>query len=293
MLEKARALEADVVLLDLEDAVAPAEKNDRTRQQVIDALRAADWRAPTRGVRVNGVATQWCYRDLAYVVEHAAASLDVIVVPKVHDASHVHFVDHLLTQLELDVGCEHGRIALELLIESGHGVMRVEEIAAASPRTEALIFGPGDYAASLGVPQLTVGAIEPDYPGDQWHYVRSRLVAVARAYGLQAIDGPYAQVRDAAGLRELARRARLLGMDGKWALHPAQIAALNEIFSPSPEQYARAVAIIAAYRHATEVEHRGAVLLDGEMVDEASRKLALRVEAAGRAAGLSAPAEST
>ena len=285
MLEKARALPADQVFLDLEDAVAPNEKTDATRQNIVDALREP-WTAPTRVVRINGVATRWAWRDITYIVAGAGAQLDAIMIPKVHDASHVHYVDHLLTQLELDHGLEVGRIGLELQIETGHGCVKMEEIAAASGRAETLIFGPGDYAANMGIPQLTVGAIEPGYPGDQWHYINARIVNTARAYGLQAIDGPYAQIRDHDGFVEVARRSRLLGMDGKWALHPDQVALLNEIYSPSQAQFDLAAAILDAYRVATEDEGRGAVMFRGEMIDEASRKMALQVEAAGRAAGM-------
>jgi citrate lyase subunit beta/citryl-CoA lyase len=285
MLEKARTLQADQVFLDLEDAVAPDEKNDETRHRVAEALRG-EWAAKTKVVRINGVATRWCWRDIVEVVRGAREHLDCLMIPKVHDASHVHFVDHLLTQLELELDLEPGRIGLELQIESGHGCVKIEEIAAASPRAQTLIFGPGDYAANLGIPQLTVGAIEEGYPGDQWHYVCARIVNTARAYGLQAIDGPYAQVRDPAGLAEVARRSRLLGMDGKWALHPDQIEVLNETYRPSQEQFELAIAILDAYRVATEQDRRGAVMFRGEMIDEASRKMAEQVEAAGRAAGL-------
>jgi citrate lyase subunit beta / citryl-CoA lyase len=285
MLGKARTLPADQVFLDLEDAVAPSEKNDATRQQVVEALHG-DWLARTRVVRVNGVATRWCYADVVHIVRGAGAVLDCIMIPKVHDASHVHFVDHLLTQLELELGLEVGRIGLELQIETGHGCVKMEEIAAASPRAETLIFGPGDYAANLGVPQLTVGAIDTGYPGDQWHYINARIVNTARAYGLQAIDGPYAAIRDLEGFGEVARRSRLLGMDGKWALHPDQIAIVNEIYSPDQKQFDLACAILEAYRVATEEQGLGAVMFNGEMIDEASRKMAIQVEASGRAAGM-------
>jgi citrate lyase subunit beta/citryl-CoA lyase len=179
-----------------------------------------------------------------------------------------------------------GRIGLELQIETGHGAVKMDEIASASPRAETLIFGPGDYAANLGVPQLTVGQIETAYPGDQWHYINARIVNTARAYGLQAIDGPFAAIRDLDGLREVATRSRLLGMDGKWALHPDQITIANEVYSPAQKQFDLAVAILDAYRVATDEEGRGAVMFNGEMIDEASRKMALQVEAAGRAAGM-------
>jgi len=285
MLEKARTLEPDQVFIDLEDAVAPEEKNDETRHRVVEALRG-EWRARTRGVRINGVATRWCWRDVVEVVRGAGEHLDFLMIPKVHDASHVHFVDHLLTQLELELGLTPGRIGLELQIESAHGAVKIHEIAAASPRAETLIFGPGDYAADLGIPQLTVGAIERDYPGDQWHYIVSRIVNAARARGLQAIDGPYAQIRDIPGLLEVAQRSRLLGMDGKWALHPDQIAPLNELYRPSQAQLDRAHAIVEAYRVATERDRRGALMFGGEMIDEATRKMAEQVVARGQAAGM-------
>jgi citrate lyase subunit beta/citryl-CoA lyase len=289
MLEKARTLPADQVFLDLEDAVAPNEKTDATRQNIVDALKQ-DWTARTKVVRINGVATRWCWRDVTYVVAGAGAHLDAIMIPKVHDASHVHMVDHLLTQLELDLRLEVGRIGLELQIETGHGCVKMEEIAAASKRSETLIFGPGDYAANMGIPQLSVGAIEREYPGDQWHYINARIVNTARAYGLQAIDGPYSQIRDHEGFVEVARRSRLLGMDGKWALHPDQIGHLNEIYSPAQAQFDLAIAILDAYRVATDEEGKGAVMFRGEMIDEASRKMALQVEAAGRAAGMTVTA---
>jgi len=289
MLEKSRTLPADEIFFDLEDAVAPMEKNDATRQNVVDALQSSGWRAKTRVVRVNGVATQWCWRDITYIVARAGAQLDCIMVPKVHDASHVHFVDKLLDQLEFEFQLEPGRIGLELQIETGHGSVKIEEIASASRRAETLIFGPGDYAANLGIPQLSVGALEEHYPGDQWHYICSRIVTTARAYGLQAIDGPYAQIRNPEGLTEVARRARLLGMEGKWAIHPDQLEIVNSMFSPTQEQYDYAIELLDAYRNATDVEGRGAVMWRGEMIDEANRKMATAIEAAGLAAGLSSP----
>ena len=291
MLQKARTLAADEVFIDLEDAVAPNEKNDATRQNVVDALRIDGWKAKTRVVRINGVSTPWCWRDITYLIAGAGRELDCLMVPKVHDASHVHFVDRLLDQLELEHGFEQGRIGLELQIETGHGAVKIEEIAAASRRAETLIFGPGDYAADLGIPQMSVGALEDRYPGDQWHYICSRVVTTARAFGLQAIDGPYAQFGNPEGLTEVATRARLLGMDGKWAIHPDQIAVVNKVFSPTQEQFDYAVQLLEAYRHATEVDRRGAVMWRGEMIDEANRKMAITIEQAGRAAGLTRPIE--
>jgi citrate lyase subunit beta/citryl-CoA lyase len=285
MLARAATLPADEVLIDLEDAVAPLEKNDATRQQAVDALLGLEWRAGTRAVRVNDVGTRWCFRDIAYIVERAGARLDCIILPKVESAGDVHFADRLLSQLELELGL-HRRIALEVQIESPRGLVDIESIAAAADRVETLIFGPGDFAASVGMPQLTVGAAAPEYGGDQWHYVLWRILTTARAFGLQAIDGPYAQIRDPDGFRLLARRASLLGFDGKWVVHPDQIEPCNEIFSPTPAAHERAERILDAHAKATGEDGRGAVVFEGEMIDEASRKMAEQVAARGRAAGL-------
>jgi citrate lyase subunit beta/citryl-CoA lyase len=285
MLAKAATLPADEVFLDLEDAVAPLEKNDATRQKVVDALCNPEWLASTKVVRVNAVSTPWCFRDVAYVVEGAGASLDCIMLPKVETPGDVHFADRLLTQLEAELDLPQ-RIGLEVQIESPLGLVHVEAIAASSSRVETLIFGPGDFAASTGMPELTVGAVDGDYAGDQWHYVLWRILIAARAFGLQAIDGPYAQIRDPEGFRQVARRSRTLGFDGKWALHPDQIELCNEIFSPSPVEFERASRIISAYAEATDGSRLGAVMFEGEMIDEASRKMAEQVFARGRAAGL-------
>lgn len=285
MLAKAPGLEADEVILDLEDSVAPGEKTDETRALVVDAIRSPGWRAPTRAVRVNATGTEWFARDLEYLVEQAGTALHCVVLPKVEASSEVEQVGSVLGRLEEAHGVEQ-RIALEAQIESPRGLVEVERIAASSDRLEALVFGPGDFAAALGVPQVSVGRIEPGYPGDQWHYVRARIAIAARAFGLQAIDGPYAAVRDLDGFRESARRAVLLGFDGKWAVHPDQIASCNELFSPSPDQFDAAVALLEAYRRSVELEGAGAASHDGEMIDEASRKLAEGVVARGRAAGL-------
>jgi citrate lyase subunit beta/citryl-CoA lyase len=289
MLAKAAGLPADQVFLDLEDAVAPDLKNDDTRGLIVKALREQEWVARTRAVRINAVGTPWCLDDILTVVGGAGPALDCIMIPKVESAAQVHFVAQLLEQLELKHGFAR-RIGLEIQIESPRGLLEIERIAQASPRIETLIFGPGDYAASVGVPQLSVGAIEPDYPGDQWHYVLSRIVTTAHAFGLQAIDGPYAAIRDPDGYREVARRSRLLGFDGKWALHPDQIAICNEVYTPTLDDYARAERILEAYATATGSDGLGAVVFEGEMIDEASRKMAIAVAARGRAAGLGGPA---
>jgi citrate lyase subunit beta / citryl-CoA lyase len=285
MLAKAATLPADQVFIDLEDAVAPLEKNDASRQNVVDALLGLDWVAKTKVVRVNDTRTQWCFRDITYIVERAAAELDCIMLPKVESAADVHFADQLLTQLEQELASER-RVGLEVQIEGPRGLLAIESIAAASERTETLIFGPGDFAAAVGMPSLSVGAADAGYGGDHWHYVLWRILTTARAFGLQAIDGPYGQIRDEEGFREVANRSRSLGFDGKWALHPDQIELCNEIFSPSTAAYQRAERILDAYANATEGDRLGAVMFEGEMIDEASRKMALQLAARWRAAGL-------
>lgn len=285
MLEKAAGLPADVVFIDLEDAVSPLERTDETRRQVVRALTELEWRAPTREVRVNDVSTHWCHRDIEVVVTGAREHLHGIVLPKVESASHVHFVHHLLDQLETGHGIGQ-RTCIEAQIETARGMVNVEQIAQASDRIETIVFGPGDYTASLGIMQLSVGAIDPLYPGDQWHYALSRILTAARAFGKQAIDGPFTQIRDLDAFREVATRSQRLGFDGKWAVHPDQVAILNEVYSPTREQFAQALALVAAYRGATHGEARlGAVVHAGEMIDEASRKMAESIVAKGRAAG--------
>jgi citrate lyase subunit beta/citryl-CoA lyase len=283
MLAKAKTLPADEVFVDLEDAVAPELKNDETRRAVVEALRG-EWLAPTRVVRVNAVGTRWCLDDLLAVAGEAGDDLDCVIVPKVESAAQVHFVAEVLADLERKRGAERP-LGLEVQIESPRGLVEVERIAAASPRIETLIFGPGDYAAAAGMPQLTVGAIDPAYPGDAWHYVLSRIVTTAHAFGLQAIDGPYAAIRDLDGFAEVARRSRALGYDGKWALHPDQIAICNDTYTPTQDELDRALAILKAYRASTD-DGLGAVAFGGEMIDEASRKMAVSVVDRGRAAGM-------
>jgi citrate lyase subunit beta/citryl-CoA lyase len=260
MMAKAAASAADEVFLDLEDAVAPAEKPG-ARAQAVEALTTLGFGHKIRAVRVNDVTTRWCYADVVEVVTGAGASVDVLVVPKVLDGSHVHFVDHLLNGLERDLGVERP-IGLELQIESPAGAVHLREIAVASPRTEAIVFGPVDYAAALGVQEH-----------DEWHWVMSEIANHAKAAGLQAIDGPYVDFNDEGGYRESARRALLLGFDGKWCIHPNQIAWANDVFSPSEEEYQRARRLLDAYAEAT-ASGLGATSLDGMLVDEASRKVA-------------------
>jgi len=281
-LAKAPQLEADEVFLDLEDAVAPNEK-DAARARVIEALNSLTFTS-TVVVRVNGTDTPHYYRDLIDVVEQAGSKLDAIMLPKVRTPGDVEMTDKLLTQIELARGLEPQRIGIEAQIEDAQGLLACEQIAKASPRMETLIFGPGDYSAAVGIPITTIGGAPDGYPGDHLNYVYSRLVVAARAAGIQAIDGPYGLVKDEEGLRTRARLARALGMDGKWTIHPGQIAIVNEVFSPAKEEWERAEAMLAAYDEA-HAQGRGAAIYDGEMIDEANRKMAERIAEAGRAAG--------
>jgi citrate lyase subunit beta/citryl-CoA lyase len=285
-LAKAAGLAADEVFLDLEDAVAQGEK-DSARGLVIAALREQEFAAGTVVVRVNGTDTPHYYKDLIAVVEQAGDRLDAIMLPKVRTPGDVEMTDKLLSQIEAAQGFEIGRIGLEAQIEDAAGLLACEAIAAASPRMETLIFGPGDYSAAIGIPVTTIGGAPDGYPGDHLNYVYSRLVVAARAAGIQAIDGPYARVGDDDGLRERARLARALGLDGKWTIHPGQIAIVNEVFSPSREEWERAEAMLAAYEDAHRAG-RGAAVFAGEMIDEANRKMADRIAQSGRAAGYAA-----
>jgi len=284
MLAKAPRLPADEVVMDLEDSVAPGAKEE-ARGNVIQALKEGDWTGKTAVVRVNGVATRWCYRDVVEVVENAGQYLDCLMIPKVEYGTDVTFVDDLLRMIEETIGLENP-IGLEVQIETATGITNIDDIAAASDRTETLIFGPADMSASLGLPALTAGLPMPDYPGDHWHFILSRILVAARNTGLQAIDGPYLVIKDLDGFREMALRARALGYDGKWALHPGQIDVLNEVFTPTQDEYDKAEAILEAYAHATDVELKGAVMFGTEMIDEASRKMAEQLAMRGRAAGL-------
>jgi len=285
MQTKAATLDADQVLFDLEDATAPSEKAG-ARAIAVDSLKRLDFGRRCVAVRVNGVDTQWCYRDVVEVVEAAGDRLDSVILPKAESPADVFFLDRLLGQIELAQGWSAGRIGIEVLIESAAGLQRVDEIARASSRLEALIFGPGDLSASLGLDQLTIGTLESDYTADVWHYALMRVLVAARVNGLLAIDGPYAAFADLAGLERSARRTAALGFDGKWVIHPGQIETVNRIYSPDPTTYARAEGILAAYRQATEGEGRGAVRFEGEMIDEATRKMAESVARRGRWLGL-------
>ncbi|GAA1333743.1 HpcH/HpaI aldolase/citrate lyase family protein [Saccharothrix algeriensis] len=289
MLDKARTLPADQVFLDLEDACAPLAK-PAAREAVVAALNEGGWGSRTRVVRVNDWTTEWTYRDVTEVVEGAGANLDCLMLPKVQTAEQVHALDLLLTQVEKATGLQVGRIGIEAQIENALGLTNVNAIAAASPRVETIIFGPADFMASINMKSLVVGEQPPGYDvGDAYHYILMQILMAARAHGKQAVDGPYLQIRDVEGFKRVAGRSAALGFDGKWVLHPGQIDAANEVFSPKQEDYDHAEDILDAYDHYTSEAggKRGAVMLGDEMIDEASRKMALVIAAKGRAAGMS------
>jgi citrate lyase subunit beta/citryl-CoA lyase len=289
MLDKARGLPADQVFLDLEDAVAPLAKPS-ARKNIVAALNDGDWGAKTRVVRVNDLTTAWTYADVIEVVEGAGANLDAIMLPKVQEAAHVQWLDLTLTQIEKSLGLPVGKIGIEAQIENARGLVNVDAIAAASPRVETIIFGPADFMASINMKSLVVGALIPDYgPGDPYHYILMRILMAARMHDLQAIDGPFLQIRDVEAFTEVAKRSAALGFDGKWVLHPGQIDAANAVYSPAQADYDHAEMILDAYDYATSEAggKLGAVMLGDEMIDEASRKMALVISAKGRAAGMS------
>ena len=273
-LEKAKGLPADQVFLDLEDACAPLAKPG-ARKNIVAALNEGGWGDKIRTVRVNDWTTEWTFQDVLEVVGGAGANLDAIMLPKV--------------QIEKANGYEVGRIGIEAQIETAQGLINVNDIAFASDRIETIIFGPADFMASINMKSLVVGALHPDYPGDPFHYILMQILMAARARGVQAIDGPFLQVRDVPAFEEVAKRSAMLGFDGKWVLHPGQIDAANEIYAPSQEDYDHAELILDAYDWATSEAggKKGSAMLGDEMIDEASRKMALVIAGKGRAAGLS------
>ena len=288
MLDKAQGLPADQVFLDLEDAVAPLAKPG-ARKNIVAALNNGDWGGKARVVRVNDLTTHWTYADVVEIVEGAGANLDAIMLPKVQEAAHVQWLDLTLTQIEKTMGIAVGSIGIEAQIENARGLVNLDAIAAASPRLETIIFGPADFMASINMRSLTVGALIPDYgPGDPYHYILMRILMAARMHDLQAIDGPFLQIRDVDAFTEVARRSAALGYDGKWVLHPGQIDAANAVYAPSQSDYDHAELILDAYEFATSDEGGkiGAVMLGDEMIDEASRKMAFVIAGKGRAAGM-------
>jgi malyl-CoA/(S)-citramalyl-CoA lyase len=271
MLEKAPTLGADVVMLDLEDAVAPDDKV-QARANVIDALRGLDWAGASVSLRINGLDTHWCYRDLVDVVEAAGVALDTVTVPKVGSPAEVEFVATLLGQIEEAIDLPH-RIGISVLVETAAGMDRVGEIAAACPdRMEAMVFGVADYAASLRSTTTSIGGVDPAYSvltgagdsdarelhwGDQWHYALSRIAIACRANGLRPIDGPFGDFTDPDGYLAAARRAAVLGFEGKWAIHPSQVPLANDVFTPDAKVIERTRRIIAAMKEAA-AEGKGA-----------------------------------
>ena len=269
MLQKAAASAADHVFCDLEDAVAPSAKVE-ARSKISWALNNLDWGRKTRCVRINDVTTEWCHGDIIEIVETAGANLDTIMLTKPYSAADVIFLDRMLNQLEKKLKLER-KIGIEVLIEEVQALQNVEAIATCSERMECLIFGMGDYSGSQGIDIVNIGGTA-DYPGDIFHFARFRITMAARAAKIDAVDGPFGDFKDEAGYREEARRARSLGMVGKWAIHPAQIAPALEIFSPTPDAVAKARNMAAAYREA-EAKGLGAVQIDGVMIDVAVLRL--------------------
>ncbi len=282
MFEKAAKSDADVIFLDLEDAVAPDEKA-QARKNIIKALNDMDWGKKTMSVRINGLDTHYMYRDVVDVVEQAGERLDLIMVPKVGTAADVYAVDMMVTQIEAAKGYKK-RIGFEHIIETALGMQNVSAIAGASKRNESLHFGVADYAASTRARTTIIGGVNPDYAvltdpledgsrqvhwGDMWHYALARMVVAARANGLRPIDGPFGDFQDADGYRAAAKRAAVLGCEGKWAIHPSQLSLANEVMSPSEAEVTRANRILAAMAEA-EAKGLGAVSLDGRLIDYAS-----------------------
>ncbi|QHE83399.1 HpcH/HpaI aldolase/citrate lyase family protein [Hydrogenophaga sp. BPS33] len=292
--EKAARSNVDVVFLDLEDSVAPAQK-DAARKLAIAALRDIDWGNKTVAVRVNGLDTQWGWRDIVEVAQ-SSPRLDLILLPKAGGARDIEFVETLLTGIEAEIG-RTDPIGIEALIETALGLANVEEIARSSDRLEALIFGVGDFIISMQAPDRMVGAINPDYAvltdadtngrrhahyNDQWHHAMARIAAACRAYGLRPVDGPYTNFRDEQGYKASAARARALGFDGKWAIHPHQVDWANEVFTPSETLVAWAEKVSAAVREAA-AKGQGAISIDGELVDLAHLKMTHNVLERSRA----------
>ncbi|MBR12936.1 MAG: CoA ester lyase [Acidimicrobiaceae bacterium] len=291
MFEKAAASAVDYVFLDLEDAVAPADK-EQARRNVIEGFRDIDWQGTgkTISVRINGIDTHYMYRDVVDVVEQAGTHLDTILIPKVGVPADVYMVDAMVTQIEEATGLEPGSIGIEALIETTLGMANVEAIATSSPRLEAMHFGVADYAASCRARTTNIGGLNPDYPGDQWHQALSRMLVACRAYGLRPIDGPFGDFNDPEGYLDGARRAAALGYEGKWAIHPSQIELANEVFSPPTAEVDRARRILAALEEAA-AEGRGAAQLEGRMIDAASARMAENVVA--QAAAIEGPAAAS
>src|SRR5918997_1173656 len=287
MAEKALASAADAVFLDLEDAVTPDEKGG-AREKVVRALRELDWRNRPTLYRANALDTPYFYRDLVEIVEEAGDRLDAIMIPKVQRPEDLHVASTLLFQLEKASGLEVGKVKIEGQIESAQGLVNVDGIASATDRLEALHFGPGDFAATLRMPLKNIGAMDEwdeAYPGHRFHYAMQRIVVAARARGLRAVDGPLADYSDMEGLRKGSLLASYLGFDGKWCIHPAQIEVVNEVFSPTEREVEWAERVILAYEEAS-AGGRGAISVEGQMIDAASIRMARNTLELARGAGM-------
>lgn len=280
MIEKAAESAADVVFLDLEDAVAPPEKV-QARKNVVDALNRIDWaaRGKTVSVRINGLDTHYMYRDVVDIMEQAGDRVHMLLIPKLGVVSDLYMVEALVNQIEQACGLTN-KVGLEALIETALGMANVEEIAryaaTQNSRLEALHFGVADYAASMRARTTNIGGLNPHYPGDQWHASLTRMIIACRAYGLRALDGPFGDFNDPAGYVDAAQRAAALGFEGKWAIHPSQIEMANDVFSPPEAEVTRARRIIEELRKA-EAAGKGAAALDGKMIDAASERMAMNV----------------
>lgn len=276
MIEKAAESQADYIFLDLEDAVAPPEK-ERARSNAVQALNDIDWKGKgkTVSVRINGIDTHYMYRDVVEVLEKAGEHVDTLLVPKVGVAADLYMVEAMINQIEIGTRSQN-RVGLEALIETALGMANVEAIAQFGGRLEALHFGVADYAASMRARTVGIGGLNPDYPGDQWHSSITRIIVACRAFGLRAIDGPFGDFNDPDGFRASGRRAAALGCEGKWAIHPTQVPLANEIFSPPAAEVAKAERIISELR-AAEAAGRGAASIDGKLIDAASERMARNI----------------
>jgi citrate lyase subunit beta/citryl-CoA lyase len=286
MIEKGSLSGADLFFLDLEDAVASGSKAS-ARVNVIRALEELDWHGRPTFYRLNALDTSHFYRDVIDVIEEAGDRLDLILVPKVERPGNLHALDILLTSVELNVGLEPGKIKLEAQIETAEGLVNIDGIARSTSRLEALVFGPGDYAASIRMPQTSVGTMDEwddSYPGHRFHYAMHRIVVAARAAGLRAIDGPVADHKDEEGLRKSCLLARSLGFDGKWCIHPGQVETANGVFSPTQRELEWAKKVVSAYEEAN-VTGSGSISVDGQMVDAASIRMARNTLDLARDAG--------
>ena len=286
MVEKGPLSGADLFFLDLEDAVAPNEKA-AARENVIQAIKELDWQGRPTFYRINSLDTQYFYRDVIEVVEEAGEGLDLILVPKVERAEDLSTLDTLLTSIELNAGLEPGKVKLEAQVETAKGLVSIDAVARATERLEALVLGPGDFAASVRIPQMSIGTVDEwdeAYPGDRFHYAMQRIVVAARAADLRAVDGPVADYRDEEGLRKSCLRARSLGFDGKWCVHPSQVEIVNEAFSPTEKELEWARKVVSAYEEANAAGS-GSISVNGQMIDAASIKMAKNTLDLARGAG--------